>query len=109
MITQLTDQESSALIQEGKPVMVMFYANWCGSCRLFKPKFERISNRGCYDGIEFITLNAEECPQMRKKAQVNALPFFATFHQGELQSSGATIREEQICRMLESITGKAEI
>lgn len=99
MLLSLTDEDTLELLAKTPKVIIMFHANWCGSCRLFKAKFDKISNKDCYKGIAFLHLNAEECPKMRKIAQVNALPFFATFEDGKILESCATVREEQVSRM----------
>ena len=94
MLIQSTDQETLEIIREKPKVVIMYYANWCGSCRLFKPKFEKISNKNEFKEIVFLTLNAEECPTMRKNSMVKALPFFASYKNGELFESTATLKEE---------------
>ncbi len=99
MLQSLTDDTTLELLHANSKVMIMFHANWCGSCRLFKAKFEKISNKDCYHDIVFVLLNAEESPKLRKMAQVNALPYFATFDQGVISASCATVREEQVCKM----------
>ena len=103
MLVQLSDEETLDIIKKNPKVMIMFFANWCGSCRLFKPKFEKVSNKSEFSDITFLSLNAEDCPKMRKISLVNALPFFATYKNGELFESTATLREEHAVNLASSL------
>ena len=103
MLIQSTDQETLEIIRKNPKVVIMFYANWCGSCRLFKPKFEKISNKNEFNEIVFLCLNAEECPELRKKSMVNALPFFATYNNGILIETTATLREEHTINLVNNL------
>lgn len=104
----VTDDEGGKREIASQPgVVLMFVANWCGSCRLFKPKFEKISNKPEYQALHFLLINAEECPELRRMAQVNALPYFATFHRGQILDSGATLREEQVIHFVKNLIGQS--
>jgi thiol-disulfide isomerase/thioredoxin len=51
MVTKVTDAEFASKLQESPSVVVKFYADWCGSCRLFAPKFTKLSNKEEYAGM----------------------------------------------------------
>ncbi len=72
-------------------VMVQYGATWCGNCKLTKPKFKKLASEN--EGIEFIYVDAEKFPNSRKLAEVNNLPTFAGFVNGQLvkQSQGNKI------------------
>jgi thiol-disulfide isomerase/thioredoxin len=72
-------------------VMVQYGATWCGNCKLTKPKFKKLASEN--EGIEFIYVDAEKFPNSRKLADVNNLPTFAGFVNGQLvkQSQGNKI------------------
>lgn len=84
-------------------VIVKYYADWCGSCKLFAPKFKRLSGDERFTGIHFVEVNAEENPEARKAAGVDNLPFFATFKNGALVEGTATSKEETVVAMLEKL------
>lgn len=83
--------------------MVKFYADWCGSCKLFTPKFRRMSEEETNAGIAFVDVNAEENPAARSLAPVDSLPFFAVFKDGQLVAGLATSKEEVVRELLDQI------
>jgi len=97
------DQNFETFIQQNEKVIVKFYADWCGSCKLIAPKFKKLSDKEEYSGIHFIEVNAEESPNARKLAQVKNLPTFATFKNGNLVESVPTSNENYIVKMLSDL------
>jgi thioredoxin 1 len=90
-------------LKNNKKVVVKYYADWCGSCRLFSPKFRRLSEDERFSDISFLDVDAEHNPLARKMAGVDTLPFFATFRNGELVEAKSTTKEDSFTTMLESL------
>jgi thioredoxin 1 len=104
-VNNVTDQEFKSLIEGNSKVIVKYYADWCGSCKLFSPKFKRLSEDERFkDKVTFININAEENEQARKFAGVDTLPFFATVNHGQLIEGTGTSKEEYVVGMLEKLT-----
>lgn len=80
----ITDNEFKDEISKNDKVVVKYFADWCGSCRLFSPKYKRLSGEERFSEIRFLDINAEKNPEARKAAGVTNLPYFAVFKQGEL-------------------------
>ncbi len=80
-IVVATDNDFNGAIASNDKVVVKYFANWCGSCKLFSPKYKRLSNDERFSDVTFLDVNAEENPEARKVAEVNSLPFFAVFLQ----------------------------
>ncbi len=91
---QLTDNER---------VVVKYYAGWCGSCRLFAPKFKRLSGDERFENVAFLDVNAEMSPESRKMGNVKNLPTFAIFKNGELVESLASNKEDQVVALIEKL------
>jgi thiol-disulfide isomerase/thioredoxin len=98
-----TDQDFNQLIASHDKVVVKYFADWCGACKLFAPKFRRISDDEKYAGILFLDVNAEENPEARKLAGVDNLPFFAVFKGGQLVKGDFTAKEETVVAMVDSL------
>jgi thioredoxin 1 len=94
MITVSTDENFKSLLESHSFVVVKYYAKWCGICRLWTPKFKKMSDRSEFEGYLFLDVNAEDNPVARKMAGVNGLPFFAIFKNGQLKGSVATSKED---------------
>jgi thiol-disulfide isomerase/thioredoxin len=88
-------------LADSKIAVVKYYADWCGSCKLFAPKYNRIAKEDQYSSITFLDVNAEESPLARKLAGVDNLPFMAVFKDGQLVEGAATSKEEYLRKMIE--------
>ena len=103
MVHKVTDLEFNDLLKSQEKIVVKYFANWCGSCRLFAPKFTKLSNKEEYKDIHFIEVNAEENPIARRFAGVSNLPYFAIINHGELVKGDTTAKEESVENMLKEL------
>lgn len=100
MVRLASDLDFNTVIANEENVIVKYYADWCGTCKLFAPKFRRLSEDQRFSNVSFVEINAEENPEARKIAGVNNLPFVATFKLGKLLEANATGKEEAVVEML---------
>lgn len=99
-VTTLTDPEFAAKMAAPGTVVVKYFADWCGSCKLFAPKFRRISDEAGMEGVSFVEINAETNPEARKAAGVSNLPFVAVFKDGKLVDGAATNKEDLVKELI---------
>tara|TARA_R110000850_G_scaffold116035_4_gene231815 strand:- start:273 stop:593 length:321 start_codon:yes stop_codon:yes gene_type:complete len=96
-----TDADFKEHLANNKSVIVKYYADWCGSCRLFAPKYKRVSNEDEMADVTFLEVDAENNPEARKMAGVDNLPFLAAFKNGELVEGSAGSKEEYLRSLIE--------
>ncbi|KAA9333098.1 thioredoxin family protein [Hymenobacter busanensis] len=102
-VTKASDADFRQLLADHDKVVVKYYADWCGNCRLFSPKFKRLSDQEDNQHIAFLDVNAEHSPEARKLATVTNLPFFAVFQNGELVDTLSASKEEAVVSLLDKI------
>lgn len=105
-VTLSTDADFNTLIENNPKVVVKYFADWCGNCKLFAPKFRRMSESPDFEGVTFVDINAETSPEARKLAGVDNLPFFATFSNGKLTEGTATSLEPVVAEMINKLKSK---
>ena len=65
------------------PVVVDFYATWCGPCRQLSPLMDRVAG-GFTNQIKFVKVNVDESPGLAQNFQVQAIPTVVFFKDGKL-------------------------
>jgi len=91
MATAKRDPRSfSELIRGDKPVLVDFYADWCGPCKMMGPVLKSLK-REMGDRLEIIKIDTERNPAAAIRYQVKGVPTLILFHKGNVvwQQAGA--------------------
>ncbi|MCX6418258.1 MAG: thioredoxin [Actinobacteria bacterium] len=80
----VTDASFAAdVLQSDKPVLVDFWAEWCGPCRMVGPILEEISNEHG-DKLTIVKLNVDENPSIAANYGVSSIPTMNVFKGGEV-------------------------
>jgi thioredoxin 1 len=83
-ITTVTDTNfQSEVIESDKPVLVDFWAPWCGPCRMVAPVLEEIAKERGED-LQIVKLNVDENQQTASKYQVMSIPTLILFKDGDV-------------------------
>ncbi len=91
----LTDENFEAeVLKSDKPVLVDFWAEWCGPCRLMAPTVEAVAQE--FAGrIKVGKMNVDDSPSTPPRYQIRGIPTFLVFKNGQVadQYVGATSKD----------------
>ncbi len=75
------DFEEQVLLSE-QTVIVDFYADWCGPCKMMAPVLEQIGNE--HTDVKIAKVNVDEEPALAERYRVRGIPYLALFQGGKL-------------------------
>ena len=81
-LNEVTDNNFQAEVLEAdKPVLVDFWAPWCGPCRIIAPHLEELA--GEREDLAIVKLNVDENPQTAARYGVMSIPMLLLFKHGQ--------------------------
>lgn len=88
------DQFDAEVLQSDIPVLVDFWASWCGPCKQMLPVVEEIA--GEYEGkVKVVKVNIDEAPETPGKFNVMSIPTFIIFKGGEQVTSFVGVKSKE--------------
>lgn len=87
LILHVTDSDfNEVVLKAGSPVLVDYWAEWCGPCRMIAPILENIAED--YQGkLTVVKLNIDESPNTPSRYGVRGIPTLMLFKDGEVEAT----------------------
>ncbi len=95
-ITNVADFD--AAVKEGK-VLVDFYADWCGPCKMLAPILEKVAND--HPEIDVVKVNTDEVPELAGRYRISAIPTLLAYQDGKIVNQAmGYMPENSVLRLL---------
>ena len=100
MALQITKNNfDKEVLQADKPVIVDFWAPWCGPCRMVAPTLEEIAEERA--DIKVGKINVDEEPELAAQFRVMSIPTLIVMEKGEVKNKAVGVRpKEEILELL---------
>jgi len=94
LLTLTNENFETEVLESQIPVLVDFYADWCGPCKMLSPTISEIATE--YEGkVMVLKLNIDEAEEVAKKYNVMTIPTLILFKDGEISGKIVGVRKKE--------------
>lgn len=84
MVTELTNKTFASEIAGSTPIIIDFWAAWCGPCKMLAPVFEELSSDSAFQGkLRFAKIDTEAYPDVASEQGITGIPCLIMYKNGE--------------------------
>ncbi|MBQ3379928.1 MAG: thioredoxin [Clostridia bacterium] len=100
-----THEFDEQVINSDMPVLVDFWASWCGPCKMIAPEVDKLAES--YDGrLKVCKVNVDEEPSLAQEYMVMSIPTLIFFKGGEIQDKVIGVQKfQELSRKADSVIG----
>lgn len=94
------DNFEKEVMQETKPVLIDFWAAWCGPCQMLLPTIEELADE--VTDVKICKVNVDEEPELAERYQIMTIPTLQFMKNGQVVSKQAGVKsKEEIKKMMQ--------
>lgn len=95
-----TDNFKKEVLEESKTVVIDFYADWCGPCKMLSPVVEAVANEK--ENTKFVKINVDEAQELAVQYNIMSIPTLVVIKEGkEVNRTVGFIDKSELLKLIE--------